>query len=267
MNKFANSLLAVGAFVAGLLVGPFIERLIDPLIDTTDKLIIAGIAALILVVLIIGVIVITLTTHESGRFQAITKNVEDISKNLGLRVEFFPHDPLSPKKDPYEIMNKLVRMAKREYYVLDHRPTFNPPRFYDTDSPKAKSRVRYYNAMTKMARRKISKNEYFSYKRVVQLDEGNTNVWDVSINGDNIFADHCKDLIEFHRKNRQSRATIKTSRVFYPNASIVIVDGKVVLLELAINGPDGKVQVEGDLIFNDPDGVIATPIKTIDRKY
>ena len=43
----------------------------------------------------------------------------------------------------------------------------------------------------------------------------------------------------------------------------MIADGKKVLIELAIVGPDGQSRVEGDLVFEDAGGTLAGPLKQL----
>ncbi len=54
-----------------------------------------------------------------------------------------------------------------------------------------------------------------------------------------------------------------TAPVYYPNASIVIVDESLILLEIAVSSPDGHVRVQGDLVFHDPDAVLAGPLRDL----
>lgn len=157
----------------------------------------------------------------------------------------------------------MVASAQHEILILDHRPSLTSSRFYTQTPAEAGSRSKYYEELTQKALSKTRDGEYFRYKRVVQLEEGPTHTWNTSVNMDTVFAAHCREIVAFRNRVPKAVASIKTSRVFFPRSTIVIVDCKQVLLELAIVGPDGFTKVEGDLVFHDPEGQLARPLRQL----
>jgi hypothetical protein len=83
------------------------------------------------------------------------------------------------------------------------------------------------------------------------------------VNQDTCFAAHCRKIVEYRGQTSKAVCSITTARVFFPRSSIIIVDNAKVLIELAIVGPDGQARVEGDLLFYDPLGNLAAPLREL----
>lgn len=256
-------LLGSAAFGLGLLAQPVLSQLLDSTLSQPDKLLLAvsmGIGALVLT----AVYALFLVQHvATRRFDDAVNMIRSIDRKAGLRVEFARHgDPAAPS-DPYAVVIRLLNEAESEILVLDHRPVRNAVRFGSRSSLKDSARRMYYDLFTKRATELLPTGRYLRYRRVVQLEEGPTSTWDASTNGDLIFAEHVQQLVAYRQKESQYPSAIKTSSVFMPNQSIIIVDGRLVLLEVAIRGPDGHARIQGDLLFHDPEGQLAGPLREL----
>jgi hypothetical protein len=260
--KQAGILLTIAAFVFGLVLQPALGQLLDSRLSQPDAIIVATSLALICI-LAATVNAMLVTHHETAvgirRLEGGLTNLED---RLGLRVEFIPRGSGSDL-DPYGIVIGLVGEAEHEILVLDHRPRPAARRFGNDSDLKTESRRHYYRLFTDRVSQRQADGQYLRYRRVVQLGSGPTAEWDTSCNGDTLFGSHCAAVNRIREQDDQYPSAIKTARVFFSNASIVIVDGKTILLELAIQGPQGGEKIQGDLLFFDPDGVLAEPLRQI----
>ena len=258
----ASTLLTIAAFVFGLVLQPALGQLLDGSLKRPDAILIATSLALICVLL--ATVNAMLLTHRetSDHVGKLNETLATIQGRLGLRVEFIPRGSAS-ELDPYSVVVGLVSEARQEILVLDHRPPRDADRFGNSSSLKDDSRRRYYDLFTQRVSKRQSNGRYLRYRRVVQLDSGPTAQWDVDYNGDTVFGDHCRAVLSIGQDDEQFPSAIKTSRVFFSNASLVIVDERTILLELAIQGPDGGEKIQGDLMFHDPDGVLAGPLRQL----
>lgn len=262
-TKWVQAILLLGSTLFGLLISPLLSHVLEKTISSTDRAIIAGLVLLTVVVLI-GVNA-SIATHleNARRDERVRGEIDRISRNLGLRGVFLHEGNREPGRDAYSIVRELVEEAQEELLILDHRPALTSDRFYDQTPPEAKSRTKYYEEMTAKALSVTHNGHYFRYKRIVQIEEGPTDTWDTNVNKDKCFADHCRQVVKRRATTPKAVSSIKTSRVFYPNASILIVDSRKVLLELAVVGPDKNTRVEGDLVLVDPGGELAIPLRQL----
>lgn len=255
--------LSASAFLLGLILQPVFGQLLDKQLKQPDKLLVATSILVVVTMLATANAVLLAQRRTSAQMDALVGRFKTIDERLGLRVEFLPRGAAGAEGDPYAIVMRLVAEAETEILVLDHRPTRDADRFGNNSTLVDASRCEYYKVFSTRATRLLQTGQYLRYRRVVQLDEGPTATWNSAANGDTIFADHVQSLISARSNSAQLPSAIKTSVVFFPNASIVIVDGRTVLLELAVAGPDGNARVQGDLVFHDPDGVLAGPLRQL----
>jgi len=261
--KWIQAILFVVSVLFGLLIEPIIGEIVSPHINTTNRIIVTELALIAIIILVALNAALAFHVTNDARRKELQKQVETISQSVGLRAEFLHESGGEPGRDAYTIVRQLVGAAQEELLILDHRPTLTSSRFYDQTPPQSPSRKQYYDEMTRKATSRTHAGAYFRYKRIVQLDEGPTNKWNTAVNTDTCFADHCRQILTFRASTPKAVSTIKTSRVFFPKSSIVIVDGKRVLMEVAIIGPDGSARVEGDLVFYDPEGKFAGPLRQL----
>lgn len=261
-RRVLAALFSAGTFVLGVIAQPAIGLALDSTLTSSQRLSIAVVFAAVVVLALVTAVFFVLHDTVEDSINRLTQDVAAIERRSGIRVEFSTHtDPHRPA-NPYAVMIRLVESAQREIIVLDHRPTSVAPRFSGVTLKDA-SRQRYYDLLNEKLKRKAPDGRYIRYRRIVQLPNGPTSVWDTSVNGDETFASHCREVIQFRANVPQCPSAIKTSSVFYPNASIVVVDERLVLLEVAISGPDGNTRIEGDLVFHDADGVFAGPLRQL----
>ena len=256
--RHATILIASGTFLLGLISQPVLGQIFNNLLSVPDKLLMAT-CIVTAYILIISVNAFILRERENADMTAnILNSLKDLKVKSGLLVEFLRRgEPNS--SNPYEIMTQLISEATEEVLVLDHR-VLDPDRFGQNTRFDDPARKAYYDLLTKMATHRLSNGRYLRYRRIVQLKEGYASIWDAKWNGDSTFADHCSALVEMRTKQVQFPSAIKTSQVFFPNSSIVIVDRKKILLELAISDPNGKAKIQGDLVFHDPQAILAGPL-------
>lgn len=258
----AGLLLASAAFLLGLILQPALGDLIDPHIRTGDRVAIATAVVVACALLAAGNILIITHRHSGSHLAQLASGIATLENRLGLRVEFLERGAGHPG-DPYGVMFRLVSEATSEILILDHRPPRDVDRFGVGSALDDASRQKYYELLTARTTERLQSGRYLRYRRIVQLESGPSHVWDSSHNSDQLFADHCRALIACRSADTQCPSAIKTSSVFFPNSSIVIVDGATILLELAISGPDGAARIQGDLVFYDPDGILAQPLRAL----
>jgi hypothetical protein len=261
--KRASILLTVGAFLLGLILQPVLGQLIDPQLRTADRIIIATSIVVACALLAAGNAFVLTHRHNGDHVDQLGQSIRKIESRLGLRVEFLERGESAGDADPYGIMLRLVSDAESEILILDHRPPRDVDRFGGGITLTDVTRQKYYELLSARTTQRLQSGRYLRYRRIVQLDSGASRAWDSSLNADVLFADHCKAIVDCRARDPQCPSAIKTSSVFLPNASIVIVDGRIVLLELAITGPDGAARVQGDLVFYDPDGVLTLPLREL----
>jgi len=259
-NKIIEALLFVGTFAFGLIVSPALKFMTEPMISTVNRILLASMLLMAFALLIGAYAAVRLGHRQQQQFSSISSDVSVILRRLGLTVEFFTEKSKQNETDPYAMPTRLIAGAQKEILVLDHRPDISGTRFYARSPFEAAARKRYYDALNRKARSTTSDGTYFRYSRIVQLEDGPTSKWRQGSPADDLFVEHCRAVIDFRHTYSKAACAVRTSRVFFPNSSIVIVDGTHVLMELAITGPDGRSKVEGDLLFIDRDGVLAGPL-------
>jgi hypothetical protein len=262
-SGWLQSVLFVTSVIFGLLVRPILAWAIAPAVSTRDRAVLVTLVLWSLVALLAINVALALHSKRKRRDETIARDIAALSRSAGLRAVFLHEGNREPGQDAYTIMSELVAGATHELLILDHRPALTSTRFYDQTPPKSASREAYYDLLTSKAKSKDADGRYFRYRRIVQLEEGPTGSWDMSKNSDTLFADHCRALVTYRATNPKAVCSITTSRVFYPQSSIVIADGTRVLIEMAVVGPNGQARVEGDLVFYDPAGVLAGPLREL----
>jgi hypothetical protein len=255
LNRFV---VIIGTFLFGVLIQPTVGILTGQFLSIPENIILIGILCSILFALLVGYIMQEYYKTHSQQNLVISDGLEGILKKIGITWEYIAYEQFGKKKrkDPYDIMLKLVTDTEEEFLVLDHRPSLSFPRFSDSKVIRKESREEYYDKLNNMVLSK-NKKKNIKYTRIVQIKEDPSSEWDETINNDQLFSNHCKIVINSIKDD--ASATIKTSKVFYPNASIIVVDKKFVLIEFAIIEGDNS-KIKGDLYFNDPDGLLAKPI-------
>lgn len=261
--KHATLLITSAAFFLGLILQPALGQAFDSQLKVPEKLLfVTSLIVAYTLVVAINALILREKKNQST-MEDMVRVVENLELRTGLSVEFLRRGDATVSSDPYQVVTDLVTAATSEILVLDHRPVRDFDRFGSNSTLDDEARREYYDLFTKKATERQPNGQYIRYRRVVQLDQGPTSVWDSSINQDTVFAEHCKSLVKFRASQVQCPSAIKTSTVFFPNASIVVVDGILVLLELAITGPDGAARVQGDLVFRDPQGLLAGPLRQL----
>lgn len=251
-------LVSVVSFIFGLLLQPALGHMLSTHLSDPLRVFLGLLVLLVLSLLVAAHALLFFHFDNAKKFREISRMANSLSDRFGLTVEFITEHH-SSGQDAYTIVRTLIQQAEREILILDHRPTLAKDRFFYR-TPPGSSRRKYYREMTQKALGKDDSGNYFRYKRIVQLEEGPTDTWDCTVNQDPVFANHVKSIVDFRQGTPKAVSAIKTSRVFFPKSSLVIVDRKMVLMELAISGPEGDVRIEGDLLFNDPNARFAGPL-------
>ena len=262
-TQWVQILLSIGTLIFGLLIQPLLQNVTSPLFNKTEHLLLAGIILTSFLMIVAANTFLILLAKNHKDFDSIQDELKSISKRMGLTVEFLSDKGVKSKQDAYSVVRNLAEYAKYELLILDHRPSLTSDRFYDQTPPESKSRQFYYDILSSKALSKTENGDYFRYKRIVQLDEGPTYIWDTNVNKDQLFTEHCKKIVDFRKSSTKAVSSISTSRVFFPKSSIIIADARKVLIEIAIVGPDGKTKVAGDLVFDDPEGKLGRPLKQL----
>jgi len=259
-GKWIQTLLFLSSLVFGLLLTPIGGKLTGDVIDSVDRATVAVLLLLSFVVIVAANTAVALNAQRRAQDEKVENQIARIARTIGLRAEFLHEGSRREGQDAYTVVRQMVQEATSEILILDHRPSLTASRFYDQTPPESQSRLAYYEELSKKAVSKANTSQYFRYKRIVQLEEGPTARWDTSVNQDQCFAEHCREIIRHRDRSPMAVCSITTARVFFPRSSIIIVDGRQVLIELAIVGPSGDARVEGDLLFYDPEGVLAGPL-------
>lgn len=258
----ASLLISTAAFALGVILQPTIAQLLGDELADAEKIQI-GTAVLVAYTLVVAVAAnITAVRSSRSHVDRILEGFERLERRTDMTVEFLERGGPN-SDDPYDIVMSLMLGAEKEILVLDHRPAKDVDRFGSHGTLDDPSREAYYRLISQRVCSRHRDGPYVRYRRVVQLDSGPTAVWDAGFNGDALFAEHCREIVRLRSEQVQFPSAVKTSSVFLPNASMVIIDEKVALLEVAIVGPDGKARVQGDLVFHDPKGILAGPLKQL----
>lgn len=250
------------SFVLGLILQPALGQLLDGTLNDPDKFLVAVGLTIIIALLLSGSALIWREEANQIRINSLETAIQRWGETTALTVEFISRGKGGSASDPYAIVIDMVEKANREILILDHRVPKDAARFGPDIDLKRPERKPYYEALDRAVRGRRNGGR-IRYRRVVQLDDGPTKVWNSAINADEVFATHCRTVISERQTDVQTPSAIKTSKVFVPNATIVVVDQKYVLLEVAIRGADGATSVQGDLIFRDNEGVLAVPLRQL----
>lgn len=260
--KRGGFLVSSLTFFLGLVSQPVLGQMLGETLGTPDKVIIT-VAMLCAYAVAVGVTTLAWREQSAERsLRSVEESLKRFEDNTALSAEFIPRGPHGSVSDPYAVVTELVQNARQEILILDHRPPKGAARFGPESSLDQEGRETYYQAFDDAISAKVG-GRFLRYRRVVQLETGPTSVWDANFNGDKLFSSHCRKVVDLSRADPQFPSAIKTSRVFFPNSSIVIVDGRRVLLELAISGLDGMTTIQGDLVFRDNDGVLTEPLRQL----
>lgn len=262
-TKWLQGALFVASVLFAILVKPLLGWAVAPAVSSVNRATLVVLSLVCVTLLLAMNVALALYAERMKYDERTAKDISTIARSAGLRAMFLHEGNREPGHDAYTIMRELVRDAKSELLILDHRPAMAASRFYDQTPPESASRQAYYDELTTKALSKSADGRYFRYKRIVQLEEGPSATWSTAANQDTCFAAHCRKIVEYRSLTPKAVCSVTTSRVFFPRSSIIIVDGTTVLLELAIVGPAGEARVEGDLLFNDPEGNFAGPLREL----
>ncbi len=250
-------LLATIAFLVGLILQPALGKITDPILDDPSRLIIA--VSLITICSLLAIInaIIAFRRDDNRRSKEIMALLEIISRRGGLRGEFINYrnteDP-----DPYTFAARLFDRAEKEILILDHRPSEGTERYGPALTLESVKRKNYYDILTSRVTRRNSNGHYLRYRRIIQLKDGPTTEWECSPTNDKVFESHCREILRVQKSDKQYPSAIKTSSIFLPKMTITIIDARIVIMELAIEGeePGGSTRIEGDLILVDEEGML-----------
>ena len=98
------------------------------------------------------------------------------------------------------------------------------------------------------------------YKRIVQLQDGATNSLEKSIINNQAMVRHFGRMLKMQSNEAVSRVSLKTSRVFLPNISFVVIDRRYVFWEIPYLDADGKFIFDLDLFISDSNGQFVNDI-------
>lgn len=263
-NRLRRSGIAVSSltFFLGLILQPAIGQLVDGTLKAPDKFLVC---VALLTTLAVAIGMMALLWREEAH-QLRLASLEDIvrswAETTALTVEFIRRGPHGTAADPYAVVIDLVEKAQKEILILDHRIPKGAARFGPEIDIKRPGRKLYYDALDRAISVKHG-GDRIRYRRVVQLADGPSKTWFAGANDDDLFASHCRNLVAIRNSDVQTPSSIKTSRVYVPNSTIVIIDQTSILMEVAINGPHGGASVQGDLVFHDNAGVLAGPLRQL----
>lgn len=261
--KIIQPLLFVATLLFGLVIAPVLKHITAPALETFEAITLSVLIILCLAFILSVHTLLMIRKTSLAETKETQKKIMHISESIGLSTLFLHEHNRVEGEDAYTIVQELVDSAEEEILILDHRPALDKSRYYDNTPPECDTRDIYYGTLLKKAKSRLSSNKHFTYKRIVQVDDTPFTKWDTAINGDRCFAAHVMEVVAFRESTPTTTSSIKTSRVFYPNSSILIVDSKRVLIEFSIIGPGGNSRVEGDLVFYDPDGKLAIPLRQL----
>lgn len=199
---------------------------------------------------------ITLQRRDNKmQYQEIMSELETVARRGGLRGEFINYRNIDDP-DPYTFVARLFERAEKEILLLDHRPSRTPERYGSKITLESIKRKNYYDILTSRVTCRRSDGHYLRYRRIIQLEDESAAALSNTVDDDHIFSEHCRAVLAIQNSDRQYPSAIKTSPVFFPKATITIIDAKIVIMEIAIEDANDSIRIEGDLVLVDEDGVL-----------
>jgi hypothetical protein len=219
-----------------ILLSPIIGVLTLPLFDTPARVIYLSTLFLILVM----VLFLVFNKRAVTRYEALQA---EIIRRIGLSVEFLTAEGQFDK-DVYKRAAAAIHAAKDEILILDYYP-----RPYKITEPQGEDRGGWYAALEAAIERSVK------YKRVIQIPEEPPSE---SISKgklkDPTFIAHCEKLLHVRKSIRYPHVTLKRSRAFLPEDTLVIIDERYLFWSVTIDSPAPEDRLQGVLLFDDPHG-------------
>lgn len=255
-----GAILATSAFLLGLILQPAMEQILDPVLGSPSRLMIA--TCIVMACALLAITNATIVSSRAARQDAneIRGLVKRQVQLNGIHGEFLNYRSIDAP-DPYTFVARLYEQAETEILILDQRPPAGSERYGPSMTLTSPQRAHYYSRLTEAVTRRRADGHYLKYRRIIQLESGPTSEWDVPANDDDVFAAHCRSVIEMRSGSTQYSSSIKTSSVYLRNATITMIDMRFIIVELAINGPSGSLQVEGDLYLIDEGGELGLALR------
>ena len=238
-------IVAILSALVGFLVQPLIENLGEGYITSPDRfvVVVSFISAVIMISSLIG---FALLFNQNFSYQKeILSHTEDLVKRVGVTARLLTYGPQGQYPSSFELPSKLIASAEKEIIVLDYLPWPGPPGFQTGISKELQN---WYACLEEASKRGVI------YKRIIQLRDGATDALDRSIVSNQTMIRHFERMVKMHKNESRSHVSLKTSRVFLPNISFIVIDHRYVFWEIPYLDNDGKFVFDLDLFINDSNG-------------
>lgn len=238
-------IVAVLSALIGFLVQPLIEYLGAGYITSPEKLIVvvSFISGVILILSLIGFALLFNDNHRTQK--EILAHTEDIVKRVGVTARLLTYGPDGEYPSSLEVLSSLVTAAQKEIIVLDYLPWAGTP---DLQADMSKELQNWYTCLEEASKRGVV------YKRIVQLKDGATNSLEKSIINNQAMVRHFGRMLKMQSNESVSKVALKTSRIFLPNISFIVVDRRYVFWEIPYVDAEGNFVFDLDLYINDSNG-------------
>ncbi|MHC1784120.1 MAG: hypothetical protein AB9891_15430 [Anaerolineaceae bacterium] len=264
-NWWKGILLIFSSTLLGVLLSNYAKVITNQIFDNPTKTIyFCTIIILLISILSISVFIyFSKSTNDSiiethNAFNETSKEIiryfNDYKKRLGLSVRFIIYDKEKPEENTFTNARNLVREAIYEILVLDYHPSNEHNRYYDASDTLKQARKEYYDELVDKAKNGIC------YKRIIQFPESSTTTIRCSQIQDQVFTDHCRKILEIQNAPIESSPSLKSSSIYLPQTTFVIIDKKIILWEIVVETQDDSLRLAGDLIFIDHSGGFSEPL-------
>ena len=250
-------IIAVLSALSGFLIQPLIENLGGEYFTSPEKfvLIVSVFGGVILILSLVG---FAMLFNESIKMQKeVLSSTDDLVKRFGVSVRLLAYGSKNEYSTTFELPTRLIESAKEEILILDY---LSLPGSFELQSTTSKDLQSWYLCLEKACTRGVA------YKRIVQIQDGATDVLDRSIVGDTAMIRHFEKIVKMHDNESMAHVSLKTSRVFLPEVSIVVIDSRYVFWEIPSLTGDGKFRFDLDLFINDANGEFVKDLKNYFNK-
>jgi hypothetical protein len=244
-------IIAIGFGLLGFLVPLILDHFGAGFITSHDRFVVV-VSVVSGVILISSLIGFTVLFSDNFRTQKeILSHTEDLVKRVGVTARLLTYGPEGEYPSSLELVSSLVAAAEKEIVVLDYLPWAGDP---DLQADMSKELQNWYTCLENASKRGVI------YKRIVQLQDGATNTLARPIINNQAMIRHFQRMLKLQSNESLSRVSLKTSRVFLPGISFIVIDRRYVFWEIPYLDGDGKFVFDLDLFFNDANGQFVNDI-------